>query len=53
VTIFLIVEDATEWRSWVQLALFTGFAVFVPVQGRLQLRRIQTIRAAVESPPNL
>lgn len=52
-TIFLLVHEPTEWRSWVQLALFTEFAVFTPVQGRLQLRRIEAIRAAIETSPNL
>ena len=53
VTIIELVDDPTEWRSWVQLAFFAGFAVFSPVQGRLQLRRIQAIRAAVETRPSL
>lgn len=52
VTIILLVNEPTEWRSWVQLALFTGFAIFSPVQGRLQLRRIETIRAAVDTAPS-
>jgi len=53
VTIIELVDDPTEWRSWVQLAFFAGFTVFSPVQGRLQLRRIQAIRAAVETRPSL
>lgn len=49
VTTILLVEDPLEWRSWVQLAFFTGFGVFSPLQGRLQLRRIRNIRTALET----
>ena len=49
-TIFQVIADTGEWRPWVQLTVFAGFAVFSPVQGRLQLRRIKTIRAQLPSP---
>lgn len=49
-TIFQVIANPGEWRPWVQLTIYAGFAVFSPVQGRLQLRRIETIRAQLPSP---
>ena len=45
----VLVSDPGDWRAWAQLAFFVVFTAFTLVQGRLQLRRIDKLRAVFET----